>query len=217
MGTWEDIQKGKKPWKPKFSWKSVTMRLGISLPFLAFGFAVLYFYSTCNIRLHRDDSQKVNAVVSKSYLGIPFLWQSMNDVAGVRVDSEMRTVEKKDPYGSSSGKLSLNEVSVSRIVLKGGKNGQQELPVSSFLFYADAENQDAARDLSRFLESGEPEMIERSIPPAGSAVPPFLGMLFLFGLGGFVFLSLFIDVSIWIIQDRYRKKNLAGKNAEKTE
>lgn len=209
MGTWQDIQKGKKPWRPKLTRRSISIRLAFSLPFLAFGCAVLYYYSTCNVYLKRDANQKVNSIVSKSYWGVPFLWKHLGNISNVRVDSEMRTVEKVDPYGSSKGSLSLNEVSVSKVVLTGGKDKHEELAVSPFLYDADSINSEVAHDLSAFLKTKNADEIKRDIPPAGSATPPFLAMLFLFGLGGFVFISIPTDMIFWWIQYRYKKTQKA--------
>ena len=206
MSIWNDLQQGKKPWRPNLTRRDVLRRLLFSVPFLLFGCALLYCTSTCTVTLQRDSSGEARALVTKHYLGIPFLWARLNDVKDVRIDTDMRTIEKIDFAGSSSGPQSLQDVLVSKIVLVGGNHGREEVAVSEYRFYADAENFNAARTISDYLRSGQTKSIACSIEYAGSPIPPFLSMLFLFGLGGLIFISIPIDVFVWWIQRRYAKR-----------
>lgn len=214
MGTWHDIQRGKAPWRPKLSFSAIAKRLAFSLPFLVFGFVVLYFIATCEISFRRNADRKVSAIVTKRYLGVPLFWQRLSDVTQVYVESEMRTVEKTGMGASSKSTRSLNEVPVSRIVLVGGGSNEEELAASQFRYSLDSEHHTVSLHLIDFLQSENLQETKQSIPYVGSSIPPLFAMIFTFGLGGFIFVSILVDMAIWWIQRRYKWRRVTKKVLE---
>lgn len=210
MGIWQDIQQGKKPFRPKLGWWSVGKRLLFSLPFLAFGGYLVYRTADCHARLERQADGRVQATVYRTYLGIPLCWQRLADVTAAAYESEMRQVEKRGFMGSSTSKLSLDQKSVSHVVLRGGANGTGQLPVSEMRFDSDSLNHEVAQELTNFLQQPQAGEIERSIPYESESAWAFLAVLFLLGLGGFVFISIPTDVAVWWIQRRYRLQQQRG-------
>ena len=208
MTTWQDIQKGKKPWRPTLSVRSVATRLAVSLPFLAFGIWLVYRSADCHVVLQRNlDSDHIEGAVYRSNLGIQFRRQKLRPVTGVRMDSELRQVEKLGVGGSATTKTMLTEASVSRIALIGGSPDAGELSVSEFRFGSDHVNHPITEDLKRFLADPAQGEIHRTVPYESRAAWVTLAMLFLFGLGGFVFVSIPIDAAFWWVQWRYRVRN----------
>lgn len=206
MSLWQDIQQGKKPFRPKLSGKSIALRLAFSLPFLLFGAYLIYRTAEARVHLQRADDGTVSARVYRQYWGLPFAARGINNVKEARVAEEMRTVEKHKYGGGSSSFQSHDERPVSKIVLEGGDRGRDELPVSEFRFDSAQINRDTAGELNEFLRAESQRELTCAIPFEQSQIMPRLAILFLLGIGGFVFISLPIDVAIWWIQKRYRLK-----------
>lgn len=205
MSTWDDIKKGKKPWKPKLSTRSVAMRLGFCLPFLAFGLFLQYRTATCQVSLVRTASDAVEAGVHRRIFGVPVGKRKLERVVGAIYDSEMRTVEKTSSSSTRTSMQHTDTRSVSRVLLSGGPSGAVELPVSEFRFDADQANQELAADLTAFLRAEEPDRIDREVVYGGSSLPVVLASTFLFGLGGFLLFALLFDFGLWTIQRSARK------------
>ena len=206
MSTWNDIKKGKKPWKPKLSARSVAMRLGFCLPFLAFGLFVQWRTAICEVSLTRTTAESVEARVQRKIFGLPFGRGTLDGVNGAHYESEMRTVEKTSSSSTHTSMLHTDTRSVSRVLLSGGPSGEEELAVSEFRFDADQANRELAAEITAFLQAAGPERIDRQIVYGGSSVPVVLASIFLFGLGGFLLLGLLFDFFLWGIQRQARRK-----------
>lgn len=206
MGLWQDIQQGKKPFRPKLSRKSIGLRLAFSLPFLLFGGYLVYRSAAAHVHLERDEKGTVSARVYRQYAGIAFAGRGMNDIQRARIAKEMRSVEKRKFGGGSSSFQSQDERPVSKIVLEGGNKGIEELSVSEFRFDSEQANYDTARELNEFINTENKRELTCAIPFEESQFMPRFSIVFLWGLGGFVFISIPIDVWIWWIQKRYRWK-----------
>lgn len=206
MSLWQDIQQGKKPFRPKLSARSVGLRLAFSLPFLLFGAYLIYRTAEARVSLQRDDDGTVSARVYRQYWGVPFAGRGINGVKQARVAEEMRMVEKHKFGGGSNSFQSHDHRPVSKVVLEGAEEGTDDLSVSEFRFDSVQINRDTARELNEFLRAESKRELTCAIPFEQSQIMPRLAILFLVGLGGFILMSLPIDVAIWWIQKRYRLK-----------
>ncbi|MCA9138870.1 MAG: hypothetical protein KDB00_18995 [Planctomycetales bacterium] len=123
----------------------------------------------------------------------------------------MRSVEKIGSTTSPGSSVRLNDVSVSRIVLVGGKSGNEKLATSQFRYFLDSEHQQVSADFAEFIKTETRQQINASIPYAGAFWPPLVAIVFGLGLGGFILVSILIDMALWSIQWRYKKASTTNR------